>query len=221
MEITYLGHASFKIKSKSGAVIIIDPFSPEIVGLPFPKDVADVLIVSHNDPGHNNISAVTGPVTRLSTFVVDKEGEYEIGGIEIATYKTFHDGSEGQQRGKNLVNVIRIDGITLCHLGDLGHELTDTLIEKIGVIDVLMARVGGEVALDAEKMAKLIRDISPSYVIPMHYKEPGHKGDFVNMPGIEVFTEKNKYQMAGDPVHKIKIDEGSLPDETQILMMNA
>lgn len=221
MEITYLGHSCFKLKNKEGMIVIMDPFKTEDTGLAFPKDVADIVTISHDHGDHNNLEAITGPVTRSSTFVVDKEGEYEIGGVEIAATKMYHDKVEGVERGKNIIMHIRMDGINVLHLGDLGHSLSEAQIEKIGSVDVLMAGVGGVTSLEIDEMMELIKDIQPSFVIPMHYKVPGMKEEWSVKHTLEDFLDKNKFLVAGEPVHKIKIEEGSLPDDTQVLIMNA
>lgn len=191
--------------------IIMDPFHPEEVGLPFAKEGADIVTVSHSHDDHNAVELITGPVTRSSTFVIDKEGEYEIGGVEITATRMYHDKVEGAERGKNIIMNIRMDGMNVLHLGDLGHKLTETQIEKIGSVDVLMVSVGMKTALENNEVMDLIGDIQPSFVIPMHFK----------VDTLEEFLDKNKFVVAGEPVHKIKIDEGSLPDDTQVLIMNA
>lgn len=220
MEITYMGHSSFKIKSKNGFVTIIDPFSSEYVGLPYLKDVADILILSHGHEDHNNRSMITGPVKRQDTFVIDAEGEYEIGGVEISAIKTFHDSKEGGERGKNLVTLIRDGEVTVCHLGDLGQKLTDSQIERMGSVDVLMIPVGDKVTISLEDVMDTINDIQPSLVIPMHYKVPGMKPTFDDLLPLQSFLDKNKYPLAGEPSHKLKVDESSLPDDTQVAIMN-
>jgi L-ascorbate metabolism protein UlaG (beta-lactamase superfamily) len=161
---------------------------------------------------------ITGPVNREKTFVIDKEGEYEIAGVQISAMKTFHDKNNGADRGKNLVVSIIIDDLHLLHLGDLCHSLSESQIEKIGPVDVMMMPVGGSVTLDAAEAVEMIKDIQPSYAIPMHYKmaESGVEG----ITSLDSFLDKNSFPIAGESVHKIKIDEGSLPDDTQVLLMN-
>lgn len=201
--------------------IIMDPFKSEMVGLPFAKEVADIVTISHNHDDHNALENVTGPVTRQDTFVIDKEGEYEIGGVEIAATKMYHDKVEGAERGKNLIMNVRMDGLNVLHLGDLGHKLSEAQIEKIGSVDVLMVGVGGVTALETNEVMDLIKDIQPSYVIPMHYKVAGMTEMWSAKHTLEEFLDKNKFLVAGEPVHKIKVDEGSLPDDTQVLIMDA
>jgi L-ascorbate metabolism protein UlaG (beta-lactamase superfamily) len=109
----------------------------------------------------------------------------------------------------------------MLHLGDLGHTLSESQIEKLGSVDVLMANVGGQTSLEIDEMMNLVKEIQPSYMIPMHYKVDGISEDFAKKNTLEQFLDKNKFLVAGEPVHKIKIDEGSLPDDTQVLIMNA
>ncbi len=221
MEITYLGHSCFKLKNKEGMTVLMDPFNSQSLGLPLAKEVADIVTISHGHDDHNAVDIVTGPVTRQSTFVIDKEGEYEIGGVEVTATKMYHDKVDGAERGKNLIVSIRMDGVNILHLGDLGHTLTDAQIEKIGSVDVLMANVGGQTSLEIDEMMHLVGEIQPSYMIPMHYKVDGISEIFAKKHSLEEFLDKNKFLVSGEPVHKIKVEEGNLPDDTQVLIMNA
>ena len=215
-----MGHSSFKLKSKEGMVIIIDPFTVEKVGLPFAKDVADVLIVSHDHDDHNQKEMITGPVKRDKTFVIENEGEYEIGGVEINSSKTYHDKVEGVERGRNLLTTINMDGITVCHLGDLGHKLTESQVERIGDVDLLLIPVGGVFTVDPQEAVEIIKEIQPSLVVPMHYKVDGLTEMFAGLATLDQFKDKCKLPVMGEPVHKIKIEESGLPEDTQILVMN-
>lgn len=221
MEITYLGHSCFKLKSKSGLVLYSDPFDSKMVGINLAKDVADVLTISHDHPDHSATDVITGAINRESTFVIDKEGEYEIAGVLIAAMKTFHDKNNGEERGKNLIVSTVMDGMNVVHLGDLGHKLSDSQIEKLGEVHVLMIPVGGKYTLNADEALELIKDIQPNYVIPMHYKVDGMGSGFDGVDTLAHFLEKNKLPTAGESVHKVKLDLGSLPDDTQVLLMNA
>ena len=201
--------------------LLTDPFKPEYVGLPLVKDLADIVTISHSHDDHNAVEMVTGPVTRNSTFVIDKEGEYEIGGVEISAIRTYHDKVEGAERGKNLIIYVRMDGINMLHLGDLGHKLTEAQIEKIGSVDVVMVNVGGVMSLETDEIMDLMKDLQPLYIVPMHYKMDGMTEPFAKMHTLQEFLDKNKFVVTGEPVHKIKLDPESLPDDTQVLIMNA
>lgn len=214
-----MGHSCFKLKSKSGFVVYIDPFLPEKVGESLAKDVSDLLLVSHDHEDHNNKSIITGAVNRQAPFIVDREGEYEVAGVLVAALRTYHDKSEGSERGKNLIFSVIMDGLNVVHLGDLGHELSNSQIEKLGNVDVLMIPVGGFYTVNAETALKIIKDISPSYVVPMHYKT--EKTKIVEIEPLSAFLDKNKFPVTAESIHKIKLDQSSLPDDTQVLLMNA
>ena len=111
-----------------------------------------------------------------------------------------------------------MDGMHILHLGDICHKLSESQIEKVGSVDALMVPVGGTFTLDANEAMEMIKEIQPSYAIPMHFKTVASK--IQELTTLENFLEKNKFPVSGESVHKIKLDEGSLPDDTQILLMN-
>lgn len=164
MEITYLGHASFKIKGKS-ATVITDPYNGEMVGMKFSKSDADIVTISHHHPDHDFV----GNITNIKK-IVDGPGEYEINGVSIIGISTYHDDKKGAERGKNTIYVIEMDGLRLLHLGDLGHKLEDSQVKEIGNIDILMVPVGGFYTIDAKTAFEVVKQIGASIIIPMHYK---------------------------------------------------
>jgi L-ascorbate metabolism protein UlaG (beta-lactamase superfamily) len=166
MDITYLGHSSFKIKTRTASVIT-DPFDPKMVGLKYSGVEGEIVTVSHDHGDHNAVDRVAS-----TKKVVNGPGEYEIQGVSIMGYKTFHDGKQGAERGENTVYVIEADGLRLVHLGDLGHPLSDELVDEIGDVDVLMIPVGGFFTIGPKEATEIISKIEPYFVIPMHYKVP-------------------------------------------------
>ena len=167
MDISYLGHSAFKIKGKT-ATVITDPFESSMVGLKFPKSDADIVTVSHNHDDHSQTSLVTG-VKR----VIEGPGEYEIGGVSFIGIPSFHDNKKGDERGKNTIFVIEIDGLRLCHLGDLGHALNESQLSEIGDIDILFVPVGGKFTIGPKEAVEVVNSIEPKVIIPMHYLADG------------------------------------------------
>jgi len=96
----------------------------------------------------------------------------KVGGVLIIGLPTYHDDEQGAKRGKNTVYLLEVDGIDICHLGDLGHTLRAEMVEEIGNVDILMVPVGGGATLDFNKAAQVVRELEPKIVIPMHYKTP-------------------------------------------------
>lgn len=207
VDITYLGHSSFKLRGKTGTVIT-DPFDSKFVGLDFPKISADIVTVSHHYPDHDNVKAVSGTVRRPEPFIIDASGEYELQDISIFGYPSFHDDKNGTEKGKNTIMVIVIDDIRIAHLGDLGHILSDQQIDNLGIIDVLLIGVGGDSSIGPKLAAGIIQAIEPSIVIPMHYKT------------VDVFL-KEMGKEGIEPVEKLTLVSTSLPEEMEIIVLKS
>lgn len=216
MTITYHGHSSFKLKGKRGTVVT-DPYD-ESIGLSLPRISADMVTVSHQHADHNAIQKITGSARREKPFIVDQPGEYEVGGISIFGVKTFHDASEGTERGQNIVFTILVDGIRVCHLGDLGHELTGDQLDAIGSVDVLFCPVGGMYTINPEQAVKTIRALEPGIVIPMHYRTDRHNSQtFGELKTLNEFC--TEYGMQPQPVAKFEVTESSVPEETELVIL--
>ncbi len=166
MKIRYLGHSCFSLTESTGTTIVTDPYGN--VGFRLPPLRADAVTISHSHYDHNNVSGVLG-----NPVVFDKEGTYEIGGVEIEAIKSRHDSENGSRRGENLIFKFRMDGLDICHLGDLGEECSSSLIETLLPVHVLLIPVGGKYTIDSEQAKEYVDRIMPSIVIPMHYKTKG------------------------------------------------
>lgn len=216
MDIHYLGHSSFKIKASAGTVVT-DPYD-SYVGFSMPTASADIITVSHQHQDHNAVGQVKGTARRDKPFVIDKPGEYEVGGISVFGVPTFHDGSQGAERGTNIISTIVMDGIKVCHLGDLGHELTQEHLAEIGSIDVLLVPVGGIFTIDPQRAVKTIHMMEPSYVVPMHYKTLEHDATiFADLATLEDFLKA--YGTETKPVAKLSVESTRLPDETELVVL--
>ncbi len=208
MDITYLGHSCFRIRG-SQAIIITDPFPPNI-GYTLGKQTADVVTVSHQNPSHSYVQGVTG------AHVIKGPGEYEIAGVLIIGVTTYHDAVQGKQKGKNTVYLMEVDGVTICHLGDIGHVLTDQQIEEMGKIDIMLIPVGGVSTINANMAAQIVRKVEPKIVIPMHYKTPQTKRDLE--PVDNFLKEMGVTQM--EPKPKLTVNKNTLPLTLQITVLN-
>ncbi len=166
MKIEWLGHACFLVTGAKGTRVITDPYATgeKIMYQPV-NAAADVVLVSHGHFDHNNVAAVQG-----KPEVVTEAGKHRVAGLDILGVQAFHDGEQGQQRGKDVIYTFSVDGIRLCHLGDLGHPLSDAQVKEIGAVDVLFIPVGGFYTLDVAQANELCNTLKPKVVIPMHYK---------------------------------------------------
>ena len=179
MRIRYLGHSCFALTESTGTTIVTDPYGA--IGYQMPPVKADAVTVSHGHYDHNNVRAVKGNPT-----VIDEEGTYEVGGVDITAIKSYHDKASGAERGENLIFKFRMDGLEICHLGDLGEECSSALIETLLPVHVLMIPVGGNYTIDAEQAKEYVDRIMPAIVIPMHYKT---KGLTIDVDKVDAFTD--------------------------------
>lgn len=214
MEIIHIAHSAFRIKSKNAA-IITDPFTKDASGTAFPKKFsAEIVTVSHDHDDHNNVSAVEG-----DPFTVRGSGEYEIKGIGIVGISLYHDPEKGQKRGKNTAYRFDVDGVHIVHLGDLGHVLSSDQADSLDGVDVLMVPVGGIYTIGPKEAAQVVKEISPSYVIPMHYLMPGFdSGVFAELRPVTEFLEAMGTS-AITPVEKLSVDKESVSEELQVVQL--
>ncbi len=212
MDVFWLGHSCFRIKGKR-ATIVTDPFPPDL-GYALGEPAADIVTVSHQHPGHSYVSGVSG--VSGSPHNITGPGEYEVSGVLIIGFPTFHDAEKGAQRGKNNVYLMEIDGITICHLGDIGHTLNTEQVEDIDEVDVLLLPVGGVSTIDAVSAAETIRRIEPKIVIPMHFKTPELKRE---LDPVEKFLKEMGTGQV-EPLPRLSITPSSLPASTQVVLLS-
>ncbi len=216
MDIQYLGHSCFQLKGKKGTVVT-DPYQSSI-GFTLPTLSADLVTVSHDHHDHNATDKINGTTRRDKPFLITKPGEYEVAGISVFGVETFHDAHGGVERGKNTIFTILLDDIRVCHLGDLGHELTIEQIEAIGAVDVVLCPVGGSFTIDPAQAVSVINALEPAYVIPMHYRTPEHDEKvFGDLKTLSDFL--HEYGMNTPPVAKLHLDKGTLPEETELVVL--
>lgn len=213
MDITYLGHSSFKLRGKK-VTVVTDPFDTKTVGLKFPKVEADIITVSHHHDDHNAVGEVGG-----SPFVVDGPGEYEIKSVGVVGVPSFHDSEKGAVRGRNTMYNIEVDGVHIVHLGDLGEMLTDKEIEQLGKADVLCIPVGGHYTISAKQASELIQEIEPSIVIPMHYgRDALNQKLFSELTPLSAFL-KIIGQETLAPQPKLVLTKDKVPEQMQVVVL--
>ena len=207
-KITWAGQSCFEISvanaKDSTANIVIDPFD-EKIGLKLPNMTADLVLVTHDHSDNSNVKGVKG-----EPFVIDGPGEYEIKGIFVQGIDSFHDDAHGKERGKNTIFTIETEHIRFCHLGDFGQkELTEEQVEQIGTVDILMIPVGGSYTITSAEAIKIIGQIEPKMVIPMHYALPKLT---VELEGVEKFL-KAMGKSALEPQDKLTVKTSTLPKD--------
>ncbi|HIE16566.1 MAG TPA: MBL fold metallo-hydrolase [Dehalococcoidia bacterium] len=211
MKLKWLGHASFLVTSDTGLRIVTDPYSTGS-GINYSpvNEPADIVVVSHDHFDHNAVASVPG-----KPEVVTGSGTKSLQRIQFKGIATHHDESQGKERGSNTIFCFTIDGIKLCHLGDLGHKLAPQQIADIGEVDVLLIPVGGFFTIDARVATQVCDDLKPRVIIPMHYKTP--KCDFP-IAGVDDFLagKQNVRQLDSS---EVEFRAGELPPATQIIVL--
>ena len=209
MKVKWLGHASFLITSDTGMKIITDPYATDDrLKYGDIRESADIVTVSHDHFDHNNAAAVGG-----DPVVV--RGSTEAKGIKFKGIPTHHDEAGGSQRGDNVIFCFEVDGVKVCHLGDLGHPLSDKQIAELGQIDVLLIPVGGFYTIDAAVATRLCGQLKPGVIIPMHFKN-AKAG--LPIAGVDEFL-KGKQNVSQPDASEAEFKQGELPAETQIIVL--
>lgn len=209
MKIEYLGHSCFKLTESTGTSVICDPYD-EAVGYDLPEMSADAVTVSHHHYDHDAVKSVKG-----SPVIIDKECSYDLPGVEINAIKSFHDVEEGKLRGGNLIFKFRMDGIDVCHLGDLGEECSSALIDELLPVNVLLIPVGGTYTIDAEMAKEYVDRIMPEVVIPMHYRDKGCKLDIDKVDAfLNLFDDVEEAEESS-----IELMRNDLKDDTKIVVL--
>ncbi len=207
MRLYWLGHACFLLVAGDGTRVVTDPFN-EQVGYPVPRVHADLVIVSHQHFDHNATGVLTG-----RPRVVAEPGEHRVGSLTVRGVATYHDTVQGRQRGTNTVFVITVDGVRVCHLGDLGHELSPAQITEIGPVDVLLVPVGGTFTVGPAEAQRTVEALRPAVAVPMHYRTP-----HVSLPlaPVEEFTRQFRRAAHRD---FLEAEAGSLPPPTEVVVL--
>ena len=209
MEITWYGLSCFRLKAKEG-VAVTDPYRPH-VGFTLPRLTADIVTISHDHPGHSNAKAVKG-----EPKVITVPGEYEINDIFIFGVPAFHDKRNGRDRGPNTVFVFKMEDLSVCHLGDIGHVPLQAQLDVMGTVDILLLPVGGANALAAAPAVETINVVEPKIVVPMHYKTPATS---LKLDPLDKFTKEiGLKKVEAQP--SLKISKAQLPEETQVVILD-
>lgn len=178
MKITWLGHSCFLLENSKGSKLLTDPFDASL-GYEIYRGSPNIVTISHQHFDHNYSRELVG-----NYKIIDKVGISTYYDIPIKGIPSYHDKNKGAKRGNNIIFTFKMDGYSLCHLGDLGHTLSSDDICTIGTVDILFVPVGGNYTINGKEASQVTKKINPKIVIPMHYKTSQ-----VSLPldGVETF----------------------------------
>jgi L-ascorbate metabolism protein UlaG (beta-lactamase superfamily) len=211
MKIKYLGHSACIITSDKGLKIITDPYktSPSLTYGAITES-ADIVTISHEHLDHCNPAAVRG-----NPEVVKRAGRVVVKGIEFNGITSYHDEAKGRMRGNNTIFCFEVDGMRVCHLGDLGHLLDDRQVREMGDVDILFIPVGGYFTIDARAASQVCNQLKPRVIMPIHYKtEKGIPG----ISGVDEFI-KGKDNVTRLDLSEVEFKRGELPATSQIMVL--
>lgn len=174
--IRWFGQSFFQIETTAGTKIVLDPHAIE----QYPRNSvqADLVLISHPHLDHSTLTPVEnrdkakvlhgikGMGKRQEWVNIDEKFR----DVHVYSVGLYHDKESGMQRGRNTAFVLEFDGLRVCHLGDLGHELTDRQAQAIGKVDILMIPVGGIYTINGTEAKAVMGKLKPTrYILPMHY----------------------------------------------------
>lgn len=205
MELTWYGLSCFRLTDRKHASVVTDPYNGKL-GLPGLKLKADVVTISHDARGHNYAAGVSGVQHNL-----DGPGEYEIGNVFITGIVT----KSAAHANNNVIYLFDYDGLKVAHLGDLDKVPSQSEIEALEEVSILLLPVGGGNSLNAAQASELVSMLEPNIVIPMHYQLPKLKLElesidrFLKEMGVTEPTEEDS----------LKISLSNLPEETETVIL--
>ena len=210
MIITCIGHAKFLLELENGMRIVTDPYD-KTCGYPVTPMQADVVLVSHGHHDHNAVETIKG-----KPLVIDKEGEYNLdNGVNISAMWADHDEDGGTKRGKTLLFRIQVEGLTVAHLGDLGHLPTEQHRMFMGHVSVLMVPVGGFYTIDAPTAKQTAELFDARVVLPMHYKTRVN-ADWP-IASVEAFTQL--YNQHVEELDMLRVARGDLECQPKVAVL--
>ena len=167
MKITWHGHSCFRLTERGMATVVTDPYNHKKIGYSELNLSADIVTVSHDDPGHNHTKVIRK--RKAPQHIMTGPGEYEIGEVFITGIHTNHKAKKGDPR--NIMYIFDYNGILVAHLGNLKRVPNQSDVKSIaGDVHVALVPVGGAGSLTAAKAVEAIRILEPSYAIPMYYQ---------------------------------------------------
>ncbi len=196
VQITYLGHAAFKLISPQGVVVLIDPFlknNPKTPAALKEVDKADLILVTHGHGDHlgdtisvaQKTNATVIAIAELAGYLgkkgvknivrMNKGGSYFFKGLRITMVNAQHSSSttEGDQvvyTGEPTGFIIRFEnGFTVYHAGDTAVMADMKIFGDIYKPDLALLPIGSHFTMDPQEAAYASKLLRPKYIIPMHY----------------------------------------------------
>ena len=213
IEIKWFGHSFFQLTSSEGTKIITDPFGA--MGFPMPEVWPNVVTVGREHGNHNNVGLAKGNPVVLRGL---KEGKDEWNQINLTFRDVLIYNVPVYQRGlpdyygslKGSAFVFEMDGLCILHSGDVSEPFNEDQLQLIGHVDILLQTIGGVYTIGPEGAKKVIEQLKPKIVIPMHY--------WYQMSVLERFVD-GPYRSWSPNTNSITVSKETLPPTTEIFIL--
>ena len=212
LEVEWCGHSYFILRA-GGRSLALDPHDGGSLNIATCRIQADYITSTHNHFDHNAFEVASGPGTRIVKW---STGARELPPFTLEGRRLYHDKAQGRLRGYVVAYKIRVEDLTLVHLGDLGHPLEGEDLEWVRGVDVLMIPVGGTYTIDAEEAWRIVEEARPRLAVPMHYWIPGMT---LPLDPLDRFLNIVKVPRIRPGARSITLDKGRLPDKTSVLIL--
>ena len=198
-------HSCFEVEGS--ATVVIDPHDGRSIGVKPPSLKADLVLITHDHFDHNAIRVVKGDYVMLKDVAPRR-----VKSVSVRGTTAFHDDVQGEKRGRMNIFQFTMDDIRFCHLGDLGHLLTDRQVQEIGQVDVLFVPVGGVFTIDGAQAQELVRRMSPRVAIPMHFRVGGLSLSIHNADEFLSGLPEDRVMRVGN---EVEFEKEELPESTE------
>ncbi|VVB67376.1 Beta-lactamase superfamily domain protein [uncultured archaeon] len=209
MNVFWFGHSCFFLEGARGPSLLLDPFHEEEVGYPLPVVEAEIVVVSHDHLDHNNLESVGG-----HPLLIKGPGRHTALGLEFLGVPSYHDREGGRLRGENTIFCFTVGGIRVCHLGDLGHPLSQAQVGAIGPVDLLFLPVGGLYTIDALGADLVMRQLHPAAAVPMHYQTSALSFE---LESVDEFLKGRKVR---GPLKSLELNREDLGERGQVVLLS-
>jgi L-ascorbate metabolism protein UlaG (beta-lactamase superfamily) len=194
------------------ATVVTDPYNHKKVGYSELNLSADIVTVSHDEPGHNHTKAIRK--RKSNQHILTGPGEYEIGEVFITGIHTNHQGKKDKPR--NIMYIFDYNGILIAHLGNLSKVPSQSDVKSIaGDVHVALVPVGGGGSLTASKAVEVIRILEPSYAIPMYFQTEESK---LELDPLDKFIKEMGLDKV-EPQPDLKITSSRSSSETNVVVL--
>ncbi len=207
MELQYYGANCLRITTKQAGIVIDDNL--EALGLKSATKPNDVVFFT---------SYGTGQASDKAKLVINQAGEYEVSQVAVQGIPArSHLDAEGQESA-TMFKLISGD-IRVAVTGHIHPDLDENQLEALGTVDVLVIPVGGNgYTLDAKGALKVIKNVEPKIVIPVHFAD---KAINYEVPQAELADALKEMSLEPkEEVDKLKLKSSELPESMETIILN-